>query len=339
MSNLLTKLNALLNRIFQAQSREVMSRVRLGGDVPDLSAWVKLTEEACKPLMLQMWQEGIIQAGAKLAARRGQRSTEVAMPVVVRPTEGMRRAEPGNDSIFGARIDEKVHQVRTASQLGFGSTKSQGKDEGVQHLQGIGDASAGLGFPSVRSSLHGVSIGVAVPALILKSKRWLVSKASGSKQVGLSFDLFNPRVIDAVNRTTYTFCRETLDTATMDLSKAMEELRQLMRDGLPQGDAVTLLAKKVRTIFADPYRAFRIATTEGSRAVHGGQMLLSAESGVNRHSWLASSDACDHCLELDGKVVRIGEPFHVDPKGGPYAITLHPPLHCFCFCSMVDELD
>ena len=67
-------------------------------------------------------------------------------------------------------------------------------------------------------------------------------------------------------------------------------------------------------------------------------MMAAQEAGVERHTWLASSDACEKCLELDGKTVAIGEPFYVDPKGGPYAVCLHPPRHVHCFCSLVEDL-
>lgn len=311
------KLVRLLQAIFDRQAREVMSKVRLSGGVPDLTGWNKATAEAVQPLMVELWQQGMVQAAARIGAKVG-RADDVAMPLVPQPSEmpmpsvfttpdvigDLRRLAPGNDAIFGSPI--------------------------------------GKGLPREWMDRHRSYLIRPTITLELKNhRRQLVLKAARKgrqSDLNLSFDLFNPKVIESVNQATMAFCRETLDTATSELTTALEELRRKMREGLAAGDAVAALAVKVRTIFADPARAFRIAATEGSRAVHGGQMMLAAEAGVTKHSWLASSDACPSCLKLNGKTVEIGKPFHVDSKGGPYAICLHPPLHPFCFCSTVEEL-
>jgi hypothetical protein len=79
----------------------------------------------------------------------------------------------------------------------------------------------------------------------------------------------------------------------MELKQALAELRSLLKRGLRRGDAVGYLARKVRQIFADPARAFRIATTESSRAMHGGALHAAKENPlVKKKEWLASSDAC-----------------------------------------------
>jgi Phage Mu protein F like protein len=289
------KLMLVLDRIFQAQARYVASKVTFDGPPVDMTPWIAATADACKPILLAMAQQGMLQASARIAAKLGRRD-EVKMPVVPDPAgyvEGIRTHRPGNESIFG--------------------------NEGVQPET----AATGLRKVLVRS---GISTQSQLPSLFLKGGRRIVYK-SIKQDVQFSFDLFNPRVIDAVDAAAFKFCRETMATATGELTTTLDRLRQLLRDGLPKGDAVSLLAKKVRTIFADPKRAFTIAATEGSRAVHGGQMLAAMEVGVTHHTWLASSDACPLCLDLDGKTVKIGEPFYIDPKGGAYASVWHPPLH------------
>ncbi len=126
-----------------------------------------------------------------------------------------------------------------------------------------------------------------------------------------------------------------METATGDLATALDRLRGLMREGLPRGDAIAALAIEVRRIFADPKRAYRIAATETSAAIHGGQMNAASEAGCTQHAWMASSDACELCLMLADKgPVDIGKPFWIDPAGGPYAIKLHPPAHPFCYCTL-----
>lgn len=162
-----------------------------------------------------------------------------------------------------------------------------------------------------------------------------VTKAATVK---LDFDLFNPRVLDSVAAAAFAFCRETNATATSDLRTAIANLRRLMREGLPRGAAVAWLAVKVREIFADPMRAFRVATTENSRALHDGQLIAAKESGiVTGKTWLASSDACELCLDLDGVTKPLDEPFVVDGVG-PYSVIMMPPRHPYCFCSTTEEI-
>ena len=175
-------------------------------------------------------------------------------------------------------------------------------------------------------------------SLTLERRRVLVCKAPRKADVEFAFDLFNPRVLDAVDRAVLALCQDTLATASEQADEAVRQLRELLRQGMPRGEANALLAVKVRRIFDDPYRAFRIATTASSDVIHDGQMLAAKELGIRKWSWLASSDACPLCLKLDGKTVDIGKPFYVDPRGGPYAVKTHPPAHPFCFCTATEEI-
>jgi hypothetical protein len=135
------------------------------------------------------------------------------------------------------------------------------------------------------------------------------------------------------------FCRETMETATLEATEAVSQLRVEMREGLTRGEAQRKLTERVFGIFADPMRAFRIATTESSRAMHSGQLMSARASGVvQKKEWLASPDACPRCLELNGVQKNLDEPFWVDSKGGPYAVVMHPPLHPHCFCDQTDVL-
>lgn len=170
-----------------------------------------------------------------------------------------------------------------------------------------------------------------------KSLRRAVRKAA---TLQASFNIANPKVLDAVDVAAFAFCRETMETATTDLNAALAKLRLALREGLSTGEATRWLSAKVLEIFASPMRAFRIAVTESSRAVHAGQMMAAVASGVVKSkTWLASSDACELCLELDGKNVPLDQPFYVDPKGGPYATVLYPPLHPHCFCDWTEEIE
>lgn len=179
---------------------------------------------------------------------------------------------------------------------------------------------------------------VATKAVTRPFSAWTAKALSRfvQKKLDVAFDLFNPRVLRAVDELALKFCRETNATATTQLRAAKRQLRVLLKRGLERGDAYAELARQVRRIFADPMRAYRIAVTEGPRAIHGGELHSYKESGVvRRKEWVASSDACALCQEMADKgPIPLDEPFHVDPRGGPYAVTMHPPIHPHDFCTM-----
>lgn len=158
------------------------------------------------------------------------------------------------------------------------------------------------------------------------------------KQLGVSFDLFDPRVLRAVDRATLQFCEETNATAVGNLKEAIRKLRALLKQGLEKSKAIAALAQEIKRIFADPARAFRIATTETSRAIHAGALFNAQESNLRlKKEWLASADACPFCLDLDGEQRELDEPFLVEGTG-PYARVMHPPLHPHCFCTFTEVL-
>jgi hypothetical protein len=128
--------------------------------------------------------------------------------------------------------------------------------------------------------------------------------------------------------------------ASFGASTVYERTRAAIRAGVTGGEALKKITVRVGEIFNDPKKAQRIAMTETSRAMHAGQMQAAQESGIVKSlRWLASVDACDFCLELDGKEVPIGQPFDVNPKGGPYAAIYHPPAHPHCMCAAEEVIE
>ena len=163
-------------------------------------------------------------------------------------------------------------------------------------------------------------------------RRWTKDEGSAKRGVfDFAFDLFNPRIKTAVDQAIFEFCEATNATSIGMIDDAMAALRRSLKTGLERGEATVNLNARVYRIFNDPYRAARIGQTETSRAVHGGQFMAAKESGVIKGKrWVASSDACPSCLKLNGNEVALDEPFVVLPKGGPYAVIMHPPLHPHC---------
>jgi hypothetical protein len=124
----------------------------------------------------------------------------------------------------------------------------------------------------------------------------------------------------------------------------VEDTRRMIREelsaGLQAGEPVAAMAERIRLQSFSPRRAATIAQTESSRAVHAGQGIAAKELGVTEWTWLASSDACEEiCLPMDGKTVKIGEPFYIHSKGNPaYRVVTHPPAHPHCYCSVLEEM-
>lgn len=301
------KLARTLQALFVAQARDAATKVRLDGGAPDMSAWPKIMLQAVKPIMLDIHQQGMVRATARIAAKVGTSPAKLRDDTALRQDlVGARRVHLGNEAAFGPRKNYTI---------GRGDTTGQ---------------------PS--SPVPGR------PFIMLRKGSRVVCKAAGTAtgtpELSMDFDLFSPRVLDAVDLTTYAFCKETMDTAVADLTTTLEALRQAMREGLSRGDAVQMLAKRVRELFADPARAFRIATTESSRAMNEGQLMSARDSGLElKKEWLCSSDACVFCQELGELPPRwLTEPFYVDPKGGPYSVIMTPPAHPHCFCSMTEVL-
>jgi hypothetical protein len=167
-------------------------------------------------------------------------------------------------------------------------------------------------------------------------RRWTKDEGTAGKQpvFDFVFDLFNPRIKTAVDDAIFQFCEATNATSIGMIEDALAALRRSLKMGLERGEATLNLNARVYRIFNDPYRAARIGQTEVSRSAHAGQLMAAKESGVIKGKrWIASPDACDECLALNGKEVRLDMPFVVLPKGGPYAIVMTPPLHPHCFCS------
>lgn len=158
--------------------------------------------------------------------------------------------------------------------------------------------------------------------------------------ISFGFDVFNPNVTEFIRNTTYKLVASTLATASEDAVKAYSQLRTALTAGIAGGDTQQEINRRIFAIFHDPDRAARIGQTEALRSMNAGGYMTAIETGVTNSSrWLASSDACPACLDLNGQVREYGKPFYVNPKGGHYAICLFPPRHPHCFCVTTDVLD
>lgn len=212
---------------------------------------------------------------------------------------------------------------------------------------GDGGRLVGGGAPALRAGVGGLAAlgdrGLAAPWRAGHSGDGAVAggwrkNRPAAEIPDLSFDVFNPRVLEAVDRLTFDFCAETNRTSVERIDLALRALRRELAGGLEEGEAYLRLTRRVLNIFASPARAAAIGMTEPSRAMHAGQLLMAKDSGVVKGKrWLASSDACPLCLSLNGIVVGLDEDFAVVGKG-PYSRVPHAPAHPHCMCTWTEVL-
>ena len=121
-------------------------------------------------------------------------------------------------------------------------------------------------------------------------------------------------------------------------TEVWEEIRDALDEGLVAGESFEKLAARVREKFneASKTRAMTIAITETSIAFESGRHDAMIQAGAEWKEWLTSGDdrVRDTHVRLDGKIVRMDEPFQVgqfpmmypcDPNGPPKEI-----IRCRC---------
>lgn len=156
-----------------------------------------------------------------------------------------------------------------------------------------------------------------------------------------------PKVQKAIDEHTFKFCKATNKTTSMKLKDALNKLKTDIHAAVTSEDDNTpqKLTAIVSAIFdeAETSRAERIALTESSRAVHGGQKAAARESGIVRgFKWLLSDNACPLCqdiaadnkdgIDIDGSFATVSD----DPD---YGDVPYPPAHPYCQCTMTEIID
>jgi Phage Mu protein F like protein len=293
--------------MFAQQARWVLAnlnldRVAATGRAPDLTPWIQAMANACKPLLLGWWQQGMRDSRRRVAQLVGN------------------EREPALSDLRTYRLDvQDVFRPDPRKEV-------------------AGYAYTGVGSTTDYRSEASLMVLGAQQKRLPSPPGWQFNGSLRPNQIGIAFDIYNPRVLDAVDQATMQFCRETNETAAKDLDEAIKDLRDLLKSGIERGDALRYLAGKVGEIFQDPYRSYRLAATETSRAVHAGGLMAAKESPLPlRKQWLAAPDACELCLDLDSEERDLDEPFVVDGVG-PYAVIQHPPRHPHCFCTWTEVL-
>lgn len=146
------------------------------------------------------------------------------------------------------------------------------------------------------------------------------------------WSVFNPEVEAAIRTMVMNFAASTMRTTIGQVDTAIARVREAVRGGLVDGDPIARISADVRAIFDDGNRAFAIAATEASRAMHSGQQAAAIANGMTTKELLESADACEVCKGVAKKgPIPIGVPFLTNASKNPaYATVMSAPIHVHC---------
>lgn len=146
------------------------------------------------------------------------------------------------------------------------------------------------------------------------------------------FGVVQPNLDKALQKAVMAFCKETQETTSKEINRALDDLRSEIAEGLERGEVKNQMMERVKGVFdrAENDRAWRIAVTEASRGQHQAAIMTAQETGLKlKKVWLLSSDACPECQPLAGKSVGLEDNFAIEGTG-PYSHISAPPLHPHC---------
>ena len=170
---------------------------------------------------------------------------------------------------------------------------------------------------------------------LLLERAW--EREGQNVEIGLAFDLRNPRVQETISGLA-TKVKRVADTTRDEVRRV---LSRVDAEGLSYQQAARLLRGVEETApdgtvikpFDSAYRSFMIAVTEAAYAYSRGQVLAWQESGeVDRMQWVAETNACPRCRALDGEIVKLGDPFT-----NGLEVPAHPNCRCTLSPVLTDE--
>lgn len=150
--------------------------------------------------------------------------------------------------------------------------------------------------------------------------------------------------------------KNTLRMTTNFNDETLQRLNDSLAEGIQAGEGISELKKRVSDVFdgVDGYRAERIARTETLKASNNATTWAYKQTGyVTGKQWAVNPNACEQCLEFEGKTVplddsflAIGESYTVTDENGDektytndYDTIEEPPLHPNCECTIVPTRD
>lgn len=144
------------------------------------------------------------------------------------------------------------------------------------------------------------------------------------KSYDIRFDVKSPEAI--------AWAKEHAGELAKDLSETtLEDIRDAISSAL-EGEGIESAYDDILAAIGDSDRAEMIARTETMNAANEGlaqswdqAIEKGLLTGDEKKVWIATSDCCDECDELDGEEVGLNEDFSAGDD---------PPLHPNCRCTM-----
>lgn len=154
--------------------------------------------------------------------------------------------------------------------------------------------------------------------------------------LAVDFLMDNQEVLHFIEDYTFKFAKGVTTTSVNDVRKVLDT-------AFSEGESLREMQTRLSGVFDgwDKYRTEMIARSETIRASNHGAEKGYEQAGVRIKEWLAAGDACDDCLELNGKTAAIGGNFlnlgdELPATGAKvgYEDIQTPPLHPNCRCCL-----
>lgn len=150
--------------------------------------------------------------------------------------------------------------------------------------------------------------------------------------------------------------KNTLKMATNFNDETLTRLNNTLSEGIQAGEGIGELKNRVGDVYdnIEGYRAERVARTETLKASNNASVWAYKQTGyVTSKIWVVNPDACDECLEFDGKSVGLDDDFlglgesytTTDDDGNEtthtndYDTVEEPPLHPNCRCTVIPSTE
>lgn len=141
-----------------------------------------------------------------------------------------------------------------------------------------------------------------------------VAMQQGAAKAFLAFDpsLANQAASDWAATYTDAVTSELMETTVTGVGDVLGAW--IAREGATVGE----LQQALQPLFGS-VRSSRIAVTEMTRAFAEGETMTYLNAGIDEWRWNTNHDGivCKICAPLNGKVVKIGQPFGVNGRGEP----------------------
>ncbi len=158
--------------------------------------------------------------------------------------------------------------------------------------------------------------------------------------IDIAFEISDPRVLEILAKYAGEQIKRINDTT-------LKALREALTEGFRNGEDINLLARRIRTVFADARgrRSVVIARTESTRALNAGQLAATEQAGFEGKQWLSTRDTSvrETHMGLDGQIRKVKEDFvsisgAVGPYPGAFGVAAED-IQCRCTVLSVAKVD